>query len=101
MTDCGKALKMQKVFLLEDLRHKAHVLADLYSRTVSCGYACAFLASMLQSIESEKGDTSDIFVGGVDPKNAACLVEALQTALPCFGCAPSGQGSHTNSIVPP
>jgi hypothetical protein len=36
---------------------------------------------MLQSIESEKGDTRDIIFRGVDPKDAAGLVEALQTAL--------------------
>jgi hypothetical protein len=36
---------------------------------------------MLQRIESEKGDTSDVLLRGVDPKDAAGLVEALQTAL--------------------
>jgi hypothetical protein len=36
---------------------------------------------MLQSIESEKGHSSDVFFRGVNPKDAAGLVEALQTAL--------------------
>jgi hypothetical protein len=36
---------------------------------------------MLQSIESEKGDSGDVLLRGIDPKDAAGLVEALQTAL--------------------
>jgi hypothetical protein len=56
---------------------------------------------MLQGIESEKGDSSNVFIWGVNPKDAAGLVEALQTALLSrLGCAtPAGRDSHVNSIV--
>jgi hypothetical protein len=92
---------MQKVFLLEDLCDESHVLADFDTGSVCGGYACTFLASMLQSIESEKGDTRDILIRGVNPKDAAGLVEALQTALfPAVALqAPTGRDSHIDSIV--
>jgi hypothetical protein len=55
---------------------------------------------MLKSIESEKGDTRDIFIRGVNPKDAAGLVEALQTALfPEWSRVPAGRDSHIDSIV--
>jgi hypothetical protein len=37
---------------------------------------------MLQRIETKKGHSGDIFRWGIDPKDAACLVDILQKALP-------------------
>ncbi len=54
---------------------------------------------MLQSIESEKGDTGDVFSGGVNPKDAAGLVEALQTALfPEWLCKRPPAGTRTSIL---
>ena len=33
---------------------------------------------MLQSIETEKSDSGDVFVRGINPEDAAGFVEALQ-----------------------
>ena len=82
VADGGEALEMQKVFLLEDLRDEAHVLVDDDALAVGCGDACALLTSMLQSIETEEGDSGDVFSRGIHPEDAAGLVEALQKALP-------------------
>jgi hypothetical protein len=46
------------------------------------GYACTLLTSMLESIEAEKSDSCDVFVGGVNPKDAASLPKAFQTRFP-------------------
>jgi hypothetical protein len=70
---------MQKVFLLEDLRNEPHLFVDLDAVTISGGDACALLPSMLESIEAKKGDPGDIFIRGINPKDAARLAEALQT----------------------
>jgi hypothetical protein len=93
VADGGEALKMLQVFLLEDLRDKAHAFVNLkggewWFGCVLAGfedggsYACTFLTSMLQSIEAEKGDPGDIFVGCVDPEDAAGFVQILQALSP-------------------
>jgi hypothetical protein len=78
----GEALQMQKVFLLEDLRDKAHVLVVVYGESVGCGDACALLAPVLERVETKKGDSSDVFCWGVNPENAAGLVKAVQSPSP-------------------
>jgi hypothetical protein len=96
---CRKSLEMQKVFLLEDLRYESHVLADFDASSVSGGYACTLLASMLECIESEKGNARNIFIRGINPKDAAGLVEALQTALfPEWLATPSPAGTRTRIL---
>jgi hypothetical protein len=73
---------MRKVFLLEDLCDESHVLADSELISVGCGYACAFLPSMLECIKTEESQPGDVFVWREHPENAASLSEALQTAPP-------------------
>jgi hypothetical protein len=82
MADGRESLKMQKVFLLEDLRDETHLLVDLDAITVSGGDTCALLTSMLEGIKSKKGDSGDVFTWCVDTKDAARFVEALQKDSP-------------------
>src|SRR5438067_25554 len=84
-----EALKMREVFLLEDLRYKAHILASEDFVAVGCGDACALLTPMLEGIEAKKSNPCDIFAWGINPKDAAGFVEALQKQSP--RCA-SGYG---------
>lgn len=72
---------MQKVFLLEDLRDETHVFAYRDALAIGGGDPCTLLPPMLEGIKSKKCDSGNVFMRGINPKDAAGLVEALQKAL--------------------
>jgi len=61
--------------LTEHLGYQAHISTKVEPFAVSSSNARTLLTTMLESKQCEEGNPSYILVGGINPKNAASLVQ--------------------------
>ena len=65
----------------ENLRYQAHPSIDLEVFAITGGNTGAFLAPVLKSKQSEKGESGYIFAVAIDSKNTAALMQLLPSLL--------------------
>lgn len=64
----------RELLLGEHLRDQPHGGVDVDSLTVGGGDAGAFLPAVLEGIETEEGDSGDIYSRGIDAKDPAAFM---------------------------
>jgi hypothetical protein len=73
MTYAQMSLQMMQVVLIEYLGNKAQTFVDVGGLAVACCDSGGLLTSMLQGVNGEIGQPSDIQPGRTDAKDAACF----------------------------
>ena len=72
-----KSEMLSQVLFGEYLGNQAHFGVNLKLAAIGGGDACAFLAAVLQGKEGEVGKAGDVFAGGVNTENTACLMHVV------------------------
>ena len=77
MTNGGMTLQHAKIIFAEGLADQSEMRMRDDSLTVRGGDAGAFLAPVLERVETEKGQPGDILTGSVDAENTTLLMEFI------------------------
>ena len=77
VTDGDVAAQLGDVVLVEDLRHKAHLLVHVDVASVTDGDPRRLLTAVLQRVEPEIREVGDVLAGVEDAEDAAFFMQVL------------------------
>ena len=81
MADGDVAPEALEVFLLERLTDQAHGRVNTDRLAVAGGDPGALLASVLERVEPEEGDSGDVLSAGINPNDAASVARDIVRGL--------------------